>query len=137
MLCLFFTISVFFFISITSQANMISAFDGKVKRIFVRNQAFFRFIFPQAARRFIPVYIQETISMLKSTSIVGYIAIQDLTKMSDIIRSRTYEAFFPLIVTAVIYFILAWILSIILRAVLRKIDRRRKRRHGKGGEIRK
>ena len=101
------------------------------------NQAFFGFIFPQAAARFIPVFEQETVSLLKGTAVVGYIAIQDLTKMSDIIRSRTYEAFFPLIVTAVIYFILAWILSIILRAVLRKIDRRRKRRHGKGGEIRK
>jgi polar amino acid transport system substrate-binding protein len=49
--------------------------------------------------------------MLKSTSIVGYIAIQDLTKASDIIRSRTYEAFFPLIATALIYFATAWILA--------------------------
>ena len=45
--------------------------------------------------------------MLKSTAIVGYIAILDLTKMSDIVRSRTYEAFFPLIVTALIYFAIA------------------------------
>ena len=41
------------------------------------NQAFFRFIFPQAAVRFLPVYKQEIVSLLKSTSIVGYIAIQD------------------------------------------------------------
>ena len=91
------------------------------------NQAFFRFIFPQAAVRFLPVYNGEIVSLLKSTSIVGYIAIQDLTKMSDIIRSRTYEAFFPLIATAIIYFILAWIISLILKFVLKKVSPKRKR----------
>ncbi|MBQ9384712.1 MAG: ABC transporter permease subunit [Ruminiclostridium sp.] len=90
------------------------------------NQAFFKFIFPQAAVRFIPVYKQEIVSLLKSTSIVGYIAIQDLTKMSDIIRSRTYEAFFPLIATSVIYFILAWIISLLLKLVLKGFDKRGK-----------
>ena len=92
------------------------------------NQAFFRFIFPQAAVRFLPVYKQEIISLLKSTAIVGYIAIQDLTKMSDIIRSRTYEAFFPIIATAIIYFILAWIISLILKFVMNGIDFRRRKR---------
>ena len=96
------------------------------------NQAFFRFIFPQAAVQQLPVYRGEIISLLKNTSIVGYIAIQDLTKMSDIIRSRTYEAFFPLIVTAVIYFILAWIISLILKAVLKQIDPRERKRTVKG-----
>ncbi|MBQ9482947.1 MAG: ABC transporter permease subunit [Ruminiclostridium sp.] len=91
------------------------------------NQAFFRFVFPQAAVRFLPVYKQEIVSLLKSTSIVGYIAIQDLTKMSDIIRSRTYEAFFPLIATAIIYFILAWIISMILKLVLKAVSPKRKR----------
>jgi len=91
------------------------------------NQAFFKFIFPQAAVRFLPVYNGEIVSLLKSTSIVGYIAIQDLTKMSDIIRSRTYEAFFPLIATAIIYFILAWIISLILKIILKKVSPKRKR----------
>ena len=91
------------------------------------NQAFFKFIFPQASVRQIPVYRGEIISLLKNTSIVGYIAIQDLTKMSDIIRSRTYEAFFPLIATAIIYFILAWIIALILNLILKKIDPRAKK----------
>lgn len=94
---------------------------------YTENRAFFKFIFPQAALRQFPVYRGEVITLLKSTSVVGYIAIQDVTKMSDIIRSRTYEAFFPLIVTAVIYFILAWILSLILKLVLRCIDPKRKK----------
>jgi polar amino acid transport system substrate-binding protein len=42
---------------------------------------------------------------------VGYIAIVDLTKASDLVRSRTFDAFFPLIVIAIIYFVLAWLLG--------------------------
>ena len=74
------------------------------------------------------------INLLKSTSVVGYIAIQDLTKMSDIIRNRTYEAFFPLITTALIYFALAWIISLIMNALLSRIDAKRRTRRAKGGE---
>lgn len=75
---------------------------------YTENQAFFKFIFPQAAQRFLPVLKGEIVSLLKGTSVVGYIAIQDLTKMSDIIRSQTYEALFPLITTALIYMLLSW-----------------------------
>lgn len=100
---------------------------------FTESQTFFRFIYPQASVHFLPVYRGEMISLLKSTSVVGYIAIQDLTKMSDIIRSRTYEAFFPLIATALIYFLLAWIITMVLKAVLKLIDPKvRKRRKGAG-----
>ena len=82
--------------------------------------------------RSLPIYRGEVISLLKNTSIVGYIAVQDLNKMSDIIRSRTYEAFFPLISTAVIYFILAWIISIMLNLLLKQIDPKSRKRIGKG-----
>ena len=78
---------------------------------FNRFQSFTKVILPQALRQILPIYRGEFINMLKSTSIVGYIAIQDLTKASDIIRSRTYEAFFPLIATALIYFVTAWFLA--------------------------
>jgi hypothetical protein len=70
------------------------------------------------------------VSLLKSTSVVGYIAIQDLTKMSDIIRSRTYEAFFPLIATALIYFALAWIITMAVRLLIKRVDPR----SGKGAK---
>ena len=101
---------------------------------FSDNQAFFSFIFPQAALRQMPVYRGEIISLLKNTSIVGYIAIQDLTKMSDIIRSRTFEAFFPLIVTAIIYFFLAWVITQVLKLVLRFADPKKKKTAA--GEVR-
>lgn len=61
------------------------------------------------------------------TSIVGYIAVQDLTKASDIIRSRTFDAFFPLIMAAVIYILLAWSLTIVLDRIEIGIDPRKRR----------
>ena len=82
---------------------------------------------PQAARHFLPVYQGEFISLVKMTSVVGYIAIQDLTKASDIIRSRTYEAFFPLITTAIIYFAIAWFLTRVLMAMQKRLDPSRRR----------
>ena len=72
---------------------------------------FYRIILPQAIPHVLPGYRGEIVSLIKATAIVGYIAVQDLTKMGDIIRSRTYEAFFPLIAVTVIYFILEGLLN--------------------------
>jgi len=69
------------------------------------------FVLPQAVKNILPVYKGEAVSLIKNTSIVGYIAIQDLTKISDIVRSRTFDAFFPLILISVIYFVFAWLLG--------------------------
>lgn len=63
-------------------------------------------IMPQALRNVIPTLANEFIVLLKETSIAGYIALEDLTKGGDIIRSRTYSAFFPLFAVALIYLIL-------------------------------
>jgi ABC-type amino acid transport system permease subunit len=62
-------------------------------------QTFFHVILPQALRVAFPQIKSELVSLIKETSIVGYISIADLTRMSDIVRGRTYEAFFPLITT--------------------------------------
>ena len=85
------------------------------------NQTFFRFLYPQAAVRFLPVYRGELVNLLNDTSIAGYIAVQDLTKMSDIIRSRSYEAFLPLVLTTLIYFILARVITLFINALLKAI----------------
>ena len=77
---------------------------------FTRVATFWYIVMPQAARRVLPVYKGELISLVKMTSIVGYIAVQDLTKASDIIRSRTFDAFFPLVMVAILYFAISWIL---------------------------
>jgi polar amino acid transport system substrate-binding protein len=81
---------------------------------FSKVKTFIYIVLPQAVRRILPVYKGEMISLVKMTSIVGYIAVQDLTKASDIIRSRTFDAFFPLIMVAVLYFLISWLLMVTL-----------------------
>jgi polar amino acid transport system substrate-binding protein len=93
---------------------------------FSKIQTFLYIIMPQALRRVLPVYKGEFISLVKMTSIVGYIAVQDLTKASDIIRSRTFDAFFPLIMAAVIYLALAWLLTWALSYVEVSVNPKRK-----------
>ena len=77
-------------------------------------------VMPQAFKQVLPVYKGELISLVKMTSIVGYIAVQDLTKVGDIIRSRTFDAFFPLIMVAILYFILSWIFATALDFIGKK-----------------
>lgn len=81
-------------------------------------------ILPQVLAYVIPVFKNESVSLIKSTSIAGYISIMELTKASDIIRYRTYEAFFPLILTAIIYFLICLTISKILDFAYKKIDSR-------------
>ena len=89
-------------------------------------QSFFQILLPQAAHHFLPIYSNEVVTLIKETSVVGYIAVLDLTKISDLVRSRTYEAFFALILTAVIYFVISAILIRVVRAIQKRIDPRRR-----------
>ena len=95
-------------------------------------RAFFRVVLPQALPHIMPTYKSQITALIKATAIVGYVAVQDLTKMGDIVRSRTYEAFFPLIAVAVIYFILAAILTFIVDRLEIRIDPRRRQSLLKG-----
>ena len=94
---------------------------------YTERRAFFRVVLPQAVQHILPSYTGQVTALIKATSVVGYIAVQDLTKMGDIIRSRTYEAFFPLISVAVIYFVLAGILNALVRRFGRLLDVKRRR----------
>jgi polar amino acid transport system substrate-binding protein len=85
-------------------------------------QTFGVIVLPQMIRRVLPVYKGEFISLVKMTSVVGYIAVQDLTKASDIIRARTFDAFFPLVMVAVLYFVIAWCLTQVLEYLERRTD---------------
>ena len=77
-------------------------------------------ILPQAFKNILPALANECIVLLKETSVAGYIALTDLTKGGDIIRSQTYEAFLPLIAVAVIYLVMV----IILSSLVSKLERR-------------
>ena len=88
--------------------------------------ALFRIVLPQALPHVVEPYRGAVTDLLKATAVVGYVTVQDLTKMGDIVRSRTYEAFFPLIAVTVIYFVLENLLDICLRLVARRLDPRRR-----------
>ena len=94
---------------------------------FSRLQAFRLVVLPQTVQRILPVFKGEFISLVKMTSIVGYIAVQDLTKASDIIRSRTFDAFFPLVMVAILYFAISWGLMQAIEHLERTTDPKRRR----------
>ncbi len=89
-------------------------------------QAFLGIVLPQVVRSILPGYFSNLISLLKGTSIVGYIAVLDLTRAGDIIRSNTYEAFVPLFAVALIYLAIAGLLLLVLQLVQRRLDSRRR-----------
>ena len=83
-------------------------------------QTMWRIIMPQAVKNVLPALGNEMITLLKETSVAGYIALQDLTKGGDIIRGRTYSAFMPLLAVAAIYLIIV----LILQALVERLERR-------------
>ena len=78
-------------------------------------------IMPQAFKTVLPTLCNEFISLLKETSVSGYIALEDLTKGGDIIRSRTYDAFMPLIAVAVIYLVMVMIFTKLVNMLERRL----------------
>ena len=78
-------------------------------------------IMPQAFKTVLPTLCNEFISLLKETSVSGYIAIQDLTKGGDIIRSRTYSAFMPLIAVALVYLVIVMIFTKLIQILERRL----------------
>ena len=78
-------------------------------------------ILPQALKNVLPALANEFIVLLKETSVAGYIALQDLTKGGDIIRSRTYDAFMPLIAVAVIYLLMVMLFYYFVKQLERRL----------------
>ena len=90
-------------------------------------QTMTRVIMPQAIKNALPTYTSEFIVLIKETAIVGYIALEDLTKVGDQIRGSTFNAFVPLITVALVYLLLTSILARLftkLERRLRKSDLR-------------
>lgn len=75
------------------------------------SQVIGKIILPQSIKNILPALGNEFITLVKETSIGAYIGIVELTKASDIIASRTYDYFFPLILIAIIYLIITLLLS--------------------------
>ena len=78
-------------------------------------------ILPQALKNVLPALGNEFIVLLKETSVAGYIALQDLTKAGDIIRSETYSPMMPLLAVALIYLTFVMILSFLIKQLERRL----------------
>jgi ABC-type amino acid transport system permease subunit len=84
-------------------------------------QTMWHIILPQAVKNVLPALGNEFITLLKETSVAGYISVQDLTKGGDIIRGRTYSAFMPLIAVALIYLIMVMFLEKLMTILEQKL----------------
>lgn len=96
---------------------------------------FYLVVLPQAARNFAPLLVSAFVTLVKDTSVVGFIAVQDLTRVGDLIRARTMEAFFPLIAIAIIYFVLCRIMAWLLGRLARRLEPKEEPRTIKGVEL--
>lgn len=87
------------------------------------SRAFLRVTLPQAVKVALPGYLNGFVELVKSTAIVGYIAIQDLSRAGDIIRSRTYDAYFPLLFVALIYLIVTTLCVTLFKILIRRLSK--------------
>ena len=90
-------------------------------------RTFTKVILPQALAKIIPVYKGQMITLVKSTSIIGYVAVVDLTKAGDLIRSRTFDAFFPLLLVAAVYLLLTLLMGALLDLLEKRVTPKNRR----------
>jgi polar amino acid transport system substrate-binding protein len=83
--------------------------------------AFRRVTLPQAVKVALPGYLNGFVELVKGTAIVGYIAIQDLSRAGDIIRSRTYDAYFPILFVALVYLAITSAMVLAFKLIIRRV----------------
>lgn len=96
-------------------------FEGGQSLGFNYAQTMLLIVLPQVFKNVLPSLANEFIVLLKETSVAGYIAMHDLTKGGDIIRSQTYEAMIPLFIVALIYLIMVMIFSHLVKLLERRL----------------
>lgn len=111
--------------------------EGALAVGYSEKQAFYYIILPQAAMHFMPVLKGDLISLIKGTAVVGYIAVADLTRVGDNVRSSSFQAFFPLIAVALIYLLLGRGLAFLVERIQTGIEPKGRSREKllKGAEI--
>lgn len=80
-----------------------------------------KIIMPQAVKNVLPALVNEMITLLKETSICGYIGLNELTRGGDIIRGATFQALLPLLVVGVIYLVIVMIFTRLMSALERRL----------------
>ena len=86
-------------------------------------QTMINIIMPQAIKNVLPTLANEFIVLMKETSVAGYIALEDLTKAGDVIRSRTYSAMMPFLAVALLYLIMVMLFSYLVKLLERRLAR--------------
>ena len=86
-------------------------------------QTMITIIMPQAIKNILPTLANEFIVLMKETSVAGYIALEDLTKAGDVIRSRTYSAMMPFLAVALLYLIMVMLFSYLVKLLERRLAR--------------
>ncbi len=117
-------LSISVFTMIKSGAESISGgqMEAALSLGFSERRAFIKFILPQVIRNNFANYQLQLNVILLETAIVGYIAVQDLTRTADLIRARTYDAFIPIITISLVYLLLSKLLFLITDVISLKID---------------
>ena len=107
------------------RSGIMSIYNGQMEAGrslgFTYSQTMFYIVMPQAFKNVLPALGNEFIVLLKETSVSGYIALQDLTKGGDIIRSQTYSAFMPLFAVALIYLVMVLIFTKLVNMLERRL----------------
>lgn len=86
-------------------------------------QTMITIIMPQAIKNILPTLANEFIVLMKETSVAGYIALDDLTKAGDVIRSKTYSAMMPFLAVALLYLIMVMLFSYLVKLLERRLAR--------------
>ncbi|MBR2984019.1 MAG: amino acid ABC transporter permease [Clostridia bacterium] len=86
-------------------------------------QVLITIVLPQAIRRALPPFCNEFIALIKETSIVGTIGLEDLTKVAAIITAKTLDAFAPYLITAILYLAVVLLLTYLLKLLERRLAR--------------
>ena len=80
-------------------------------------------IMPQAIKNILPTLANEFIVLMKETSVAGYIALEDLTRAGEVIRSRTYSSMMPFLAVALLYLIMVMLFSYLVKLLERSLAR--------------
>lgn len=106
--------------------------EGALALGYTEKRCFREVILPQAVPRSLPILQAQFVTLIKETSVAGFITVLELTRAGDLIRSSTMEAFFPLISIAVIYYLLTWLFARCVGRIRLRMDRKHDARKIKG-----
>ena len=121
------SVSVFIMLKSGSESIDKGQTEAALALGFTERRTYLKFILPQVVTVFFPTYKKALVDMMLSTAIVGYVAVQDLTRMGDLIRARTFDAFVPLIIVSVIYFLLSWLMLKGMGSLLPRLNPRNRK----------